>query len=93
MEIHRSAAPHKDASLFGPWRVGIPETERVAGLRALAALVAVFAGSDDPAVAALRHAEAHVGASDEALAEFDQLPSLRRRHVLATYARLTRPRR
>jgi len=59
----------------------------------LAALVAVFAGSDDPAVAALRHAEVDVSASDQALAEFDKLPALPRRHVLASYARLMRPRR
>src|SRR5262249_21817116 len=35
---------------------GIAETERRCGLRALGALVAVYCGSNDPAVAALRRA-------------------------------------
>jgi hypothetical protein len=78
--------------LFGPWLPGIPEAERRAALRALAALVAVFAGSDDPAVAALRHAEADAGALDQALEAFDRLPSLWRRRVIASYAKLMSPR-
>jgi hypothetical protein len=78
--------------LFGPWLPGIPEAERRAALRALAALVAVFAGSHDPAVAALRHAELDISTSDQALAMFDQLPALPRRKIIATYAQLMRPR-
>jgi hypothetical protein len=78
---------------FGPWMPGAPEAERVAGLRALAALICVHCGSDHVAVDALRRAESDVTAADQALVEFDKLPSLRRRHVLATYAALMRPRR
>jgi hypothetical protein len=77
--------------VFGPWRPGIPENERWAGLRALAALSAVFAGMDHPVVAALRRAELEPAAAGEALALFDRLPTLRRRQVIATYARIMRP--
>jgi len=72
---------------------GIAEVERVAGLRAIAALVCVHCGSDHPAVDLLRRAEADVGAADQALIELDRLPSLWRRRVIASYARLMRPRR
>lgn len=79
------------AGVFGPWRPGIPETERWAGLRGLAALSAVFAGIDHPVVAALRNAEANPEMAGAALALFDRLPTLRRRQVVAVYARLMRP--
>jgi hypothetical protein len=81
------------SGLFGPWIPGIPEPDRRAGLRALAALSAVFAGSGHPVVAALRKAEAEPETAGEALALFDKLPTLRRRQVLATYARIMSPTR
>jgi hypothetical protein len=81
------------AGAFGPFRPDTPELERVAGLRALAAFVSVYCGADHVVVDLLRHAEADAAASSHALAEFDRLPSLRRRHVIAAYARLVRPRR
>ena len=71
--------PRISAGPFGPFRPDTPEPDRVAGLRAIAALVSVYCGADHVVVDLLRRAEADVGASDEALAEFDQLPSLRRR--------------
>jgi hypothetical protein len=71
---------------------GIPEPDRVAGLRALAALVAVHCGSDHPAVAALRHAELDTSTSDRALAMFDKLPALPRRKIISVYAAVMYPR-
>ncbi len=92
VEIQLHATERKRAGLFGPWVPGVPEAERRAALRALAALVAVFAGSDDPAVSALRRAEVDVGASDQALEAFDKLAALPRRKIISVYARLMRPR-
>jgi hypothetical protein len=80
------------AGLFGPFRPHVERVERVAGPRAIAALTAVFAGSDHAAVAALRQAEADVGASDQALSEFDKLPALPRRKIISVYAAIMRPR-
>ncbi len=79
------------SGLFGPWRIGVTEPDRTAGLRALAALVAVYCGSGHPTVAALRKAERDPEAADAALMAFDGLPALKRRYVVATYARLMRP--
>lgn len=79
------------AGVFGPWRPGIAENERWAGLRALAALSAVFAGPGHPVVAALRRTEADPGVAAEALDLFDRLPTRHRRQVVAVYARLMRP--
>jgi hypothetical protein len=93
VEIQHTVPERKRGGPFGPWSPGVDRVERVAALRALAALVAVFCGSDHVAVDALRHAEADAGALDQALAEFDKLPSLRRRHVITTYARIMSPRR
>jgi hypothetical protein len=80
------------AGLFGPFRPDVDRVERVAGLRALAAFSAVFAGSDHVVVDLLRRAETDAGALDQALTELDRLPSLWRRRVIASYARLMRPR-
>jgi hypothetical protein len=81
-----SATHFVPAGRFGPWVPGIAETERRRGLRALGALVTVYCGSNDPAVAALRRAEADTAASDQALAALDALPPLNRRKIIATYA-------
>jgi len=91
--VSDTAPSRTPAGLFGPWMPRIAEVERVAGLRAIAALVCVHCGSDHPAVDLLRRAEADVGAADQALIELDRLPSLWRRRVIASYARLMRPRR
>jgi hypothetical protein len=80
------------SGLFGPWVPGLTEPDRRASLRALAMLCAVFCGSSDPVVAALRKAELKPDTADQARALFDKLPTLRRRQVLATYARVMRPR-
>jgi hypothetical protein len=78
------------SGLFGPWLPGIPEPDRRAGLRCLAGLAAVFCGSRDPVVTALRRAELSPDTAGEALALFDKIPSRRRREILATYAAIMR---
>jgi len=45
------------AAPFGPWSPGVDPVERVAQLRSLAGLAAVFCGSHHPLVAELRAAE------------------------------------
>ena len=75
--------------LFGPWRVGLDPTERVAQLRSLAALAATFCGSRHPLVRALRAAERDQEAAAEALVLIDRLPTLRRRQMLAVFGRIT----
>jgi hypothetical protein len=91
--MHDAAAPRTLAAPFGPFRPDVDPVEKVAGLRALAALVAVFAGSDHVVVDLLRRAEADPGASSEALAMFDRLPALPRRKIISVYAAVMHPRR
>jgi hypothetical protein len=76
---------------FGPFCDGLAETERVAELRSIAALVAICCGSSSPAVAALREAETDTTASEVALAAVNALPALRRRQILSTFGRVTWP--
>jgi hypothetical protein len=87
-----ASASRTTAHGIGPWRDDLPDAERIGRLRAFAALCAVLCGSDHVVVDLLRRAEADPIASDHALAAFDRLPSLRRRHGLATYAAIMRPR-
>src|SRR5437879_255994 len=56
--VHNLDTSHIPAGAFGPFRPDVGLVERVAGLRALAALVSVHCGSDHAAVDALRRAEA-----------------------------------
>jgi hypothetical protein len=58
---------------FGPFRLDIPEFERVAELRGLEVGAAVH-GSDQPAIDALRRAEMDASMSDQALATSYALP-------------------
>jgi hypothetical protein len=90
---HPSATHFVPAGRFGPWVPGICEGERRAALRALAALVSVYCGSDHVAVGLLRHAEVDPTASGHALEEFDKLPALPRPKILSVYAAVMRPRR
>jgi hypothetical protein len=76
---------------FGPWVVGIAPAERIAQLRALAALAAVFLGSAHPLVEMLRAAERDDDAAAQALALLDRVPSLTGRRMLATFCRVTWP--
>jgi len=76
---------------FGPFCDGLAETERVAELRSIAALVAICCGSSSPAVAALREAETDTTASAAALAAVNALPTLTRRRMLSTFGAITWP--
>lgn len=77
---------------WGPFRDDLPELERVARCRALAALVQVCTGPAGKAVVtALRGLEANSDQAPAVLAAFDRLPSRPRRNALASYARLHSP--
>ena len=72
---------------FGPFRDDCAPIERRAQLRALQALVRVIIGPH-PVIRSLRKAEGDDRLLRSALAEFDGLPALARRHVLASFAYL-----
>jgi hypothetical protein len=76
---------------FGPWRPDLDPVERIAQLRSLAGLAMVFLGPKHPLVETLRAAERDDEAAVQALAMLDTLPSLTRRRMLATFARITWP--
>jgi hypothetical protein len=80
------------SGLFGPWVPGVPESDRRAGLRALAALAAVFVGSNAPVVEALRRAELEPNTAGEALKLLDRIPTRQRRNILCSYAAVMKPR-
>jgi hypothetical protein len=70
---------------FGPWLRELGDTERCAQLRSLAALAAVFVGSGNPLVAALRCAERDDVALARAHVLLEAMPSIPKRRLLATY--------
>ena len=77
---------------WGPFAAGLPEVERVARCRALAALVQVCTGpAGEAVVSALRGLEANSDTAPAVLAAFDRLPSRPRRNALASYAALHSP--
>jgi hypothetical protein len=78
-------------TIFGPFVPGITETERIAELRSLAVLVAVFTGSENPLVPLLRQAEHDDAAAVRALELLDRVPALTRRRLLSTFGRVTWP--
>jgi hypothetical protein len=78
---------------FGPWRPEIDATERVAQLRCLAGLAAVFRGCHDPLVAALREAEHDAAALARASELLERLPALVKRKLLSTFGSVTWPAR
>jgi len=80
------------AGLFGPFLPHTDRAEQKAQFRALAMGAAVYVGSSHPLIDMLRRAETDHNAAAEALAMFDRLPSLRRRHIIATFAAIMRPR-
>src|SRR5258707_16654 len=76
---------------FGPWSPDVDSVERVAQLRALCALAAVFCSSQHPLVAELRRAETDPDAAERALTLLDALPSLTRRRLISVFAVVTFP--
>jgi hypothetical protein len=77
------------AAPFGPWAPNVNPVERVAQLRALCALAAVYCGSSHQLVGELRAAETDRDATERALALLDALPSLTRRRLIATFGAIT----
>ena len=76
---------------FGPWASGIDTAERRARLRAMRALARVYCGPRAAdLVRLLAQAEADPTALEPALVALDRLAATDRRHVLASYAALSR---
>jgi hypothetical protein len=80
-----------ERAVFGPFVPGVVDVERIAELRSLAALVAVFTGSANPLVAVLRQAETDPEAAAQAQELLDRVPSLTRRRLLSTFGSVTWP--
>ena len=79
-------------STFGPWVEHIDPAERGKQFRSLAALAAVFLGSEHQLVAALRAAETDGEAATQALELLNVMPALTRRKLLSTFGAITWPR-
>ncbi|MCJ2011238.1 hypothetical protein [Methylobacterium sp. J-076] len=76
---------------FGPWTPGLKAAERGARLRAMRTLARVQCGPRAAdLVRLLAQAEADPAALEPALAALNRLASHDRRHVLASYAALSR---
>lgn len=67
---------------------GCSPAEQAARLRELRALALVYLGPAHPATIALAAAIANPSAEEEALAQIDTLPALRRRRLLGSYGAL-----
>jgi hypothetical protein len=77
---------------FGPWGPDVIDpTERVAQLRSLAALSAIFLGSHHELVVTLRAGETDETAAARALELLDHVPSLTKRRLLSTFGTITWP--
>jgi hypothetical protein len=93
-EASGGGAPLKAPAPFGPWVPHVDPVERIAELRALQALSAVFFGpSGHELVAALRAAETDSDASTRALELLDTTPTLTRRWLLSVFGAVTWRRR
>lgn len=80
------------ARAFGPWAAGLDPAERLARLRSLRAITRAYLGPRGAQLAdCLLRAETNEAALVPALDALDQLASLDRRRVLASYAALSRP--
>lgn len=85
--------PIAPADAFGPWASNLSTAERRARLRCLRGLVHVLCGPRGQDLAEmLDRAEFDGGALRESVDELARLEPLDRRRVLATYAKLHRPR-
>jgi hypothetical protein len=75
---------------YGPWSPGCRgHDERKAQLRSLAALAAVYLGSDHSLVDVLRAAESDPMAFIAAEDAIARVPSLTRRRILSTFSAIT----
>lgn len=76
---------------FGPWATGLTDAERLARWRSLRAVAGLLVGPSSPLVRELRAAETDAAAGERALVEFNRLPTMALRQVLAAYARIAAP--
>ena len=79
----KTALPLRGA--FGPWLRALGDCERCAQLQSLAALAAVFFGSANPLVTALRRAEHDDDALASAYMLLEAMPTLPKRRLLSAY--------
>jgi hypothetical protein len=86
-----TAARGVEPASVEPWHSG-SATERAARLGRMQGVAACHLRSDHELIAALRRAETDPGAGRQALALLDALGTVPRRHILATYMRITWPR-
>ena len=85
--------PIAQSDRFGPWADGLSTAERRARLRCLRGLVHVLCGPRGQDLAEmLDRAEFDGGALRESVEALARLEPMDRRRVLATYAKLHRPR-
>ena len=69
---------------FGPW-AALDPVERRAQFRSLASITALVVGSAATVVETLRRAETDDAAGEQALEQFERLPSLTKRRILSTW--------
>jgi hypothetical protein len=81
--------PQAVADAWGPWSPTCHREERTAQLRTLAAIVHMRLGPHHPLVAALRAAEHDPMAFVRSQDLIDDLPSLTRRQLIATFSAIT----
>jgi hypothetical protein len=81
------------ANLYGPFREGVEPAERRCQLHALLAIAHLQLGPQHPLVADLRAADSSPEALAKAHSAVEALPSLRRRHLLATLCAVLWPSR
>jgi hypothetical protein len=75
---------------WGPWSPACcGHEQRVLQLRTLRTIAYLRLGPDHPWISELRAAETDPMAFVRALEGFDQVPALRRRQILATFASIT----
>jgi hypothetical protein len=84
-----SNAARPASPLFGPWSPDVPPGERIAQLRSLAALAAVFLGSGHQLVVELRAAETDDKAAQRAFELIDYVLTLTRRRMLSAFSSVT----
>jgi hypothetical protein len=78
-----------ESKRWGPWRLPLDHPERVPQFRSLAALARVFQFSRADLVAALRQAETDDDAADRAFQILNEVPTVPRRRIVATFGALT----
>jgi hypothetical protein len=88
-----SAAPYWPSAILGLGSAEVGEAEDRARVRCMQGIAASVIGPGHPLIAAMRAAETDRLAAERAREILDGLPTLIRRRVLATYMRLTWPRR